>query len=166
MARQRNCSVCINPHREFIEAQLAKGMAYRQIIAEVNAKGGGSLSLSTISYHKNHVVVVDPFEESQAQLVEDLHREMAMAPPTVQPLYMVLIRQLDGIKGMKPSADSVIKAATAIAQITGMRQQQALLLAYADRAFNAGSRPAPTPVPATTVRRALEPGRPGSVAQH
>jgi len=112
-----------------------------------------------MSYHFNHVEMKDPFEWEQEQLVEELHHEMQMAPPTVKTLYMLLIRQIDGIKNAKPSADAIVKTTTAIAQITGMRQQQALLLAYADKMFSGTSR-APAVQPSTTVvRRALEPGR-------
>ena len=104
-----------------------------QIAAELTRRGE-KFSHQNIGLHKrNHLVRENP---ALQQTIQELEQEALMAPPTVAAVYHVLIGQLKMLENARPSAETAIKAAEAISRITGMRTQQALLIAYAERAFN------------------------------
>jgi hypothetical protein len=71
-------------------------------------------------------------------LIGDLTREAASATPTVASLYHAIIHQLRHLDEVKPSGDNLVKAASAINAIAGIRTQQQILLAYMERAFSPG----------------------------
>lgn len=136
---RQGCKTCDSPHADFINERLLAGAEYPAILRALKARGDSSLSTNNLSVHKrNHLVREDPALE---QTIRELEQEAAMAPPTVASVYHVLIGQLRMLENARPSAETAIKAAEAISRITGMRTQQALLIAYAERAFSQGASP-------------------------
>jgi hypothetical protein len=71
------------------------------------------------------------FEEA----IQDLVYASQMAPAEVRPLYAVAIANLRGLKDTKPSQDNLIKALKTIQEMTGMRQEQRLMLEFGRALF-------------------------------
>lgn len=146
IAGRRGCKACEHPDREWIDQKLLAGASDSSVARELTEKGQPFSHVNIAAHRKNHVVREDP---ALQLTIRELEQEAAMAPPTVAAVYQVLISQLRMLENAKPSADTAIKAAEAIARITGMRTQQSLLIAYAERAFNQS----PAPLEATSVRQ-------------
>ena len=67
-------------------------------------------------------------EEARKGLIESF----ALAPPDVKPLFLVAIQNLDGLRSMKPSAAELTRALKTIQEMTGMKNEQRMLLQFAD----------------------------------
>lgn len=80
-----------------------------------------------------------------AEAVVDLHDAMRMAPPEVKPLYAAAIVNLRGLKDTKPSQQHLIQSLKTIQEMTGMRQEQRMMLTFAEAMFQ---KKLPTPLKA------------------
>lgn len=147
---RQGCKACESRHVAWINEQLLAGVSDNAIAKELTARGEKFSHVNIGNHKRSHLVRANAALD---QLVQELEQEARMAPPTVAAVYHVLINQLKSLENAKPSADTAIKAAEAIARITGMRTQQALLIAYAERAFTSSQ---PTALPAATTVRQLE----------
>jgi hypothetical protein len=69
--------------------------------------------------------------EAKAGLLE----QFAIAPPDVKPLVLVALQNLEGLRAMKPSQEHLIKALKTIQEMTGMKNEQRLMLGFAEAMF-------------------------------
>lgn len=75
--------------------------------------------------------------------VEELFVSMRMAPAEVKPLYAAAIRNLRGLAETKPSQQHLIQALKTIQEMTGMKQEQRMMLQFAEAMFaEVGAAPA------------------------
>lgn len=152
IAGRRGCKACESPDHEWIDQKVLAGASDSSIARELTEKGQPFSHVNIATHRKSHVVKEDPALQAT---IKELEQEALLAPPTVGAVYHVLIGQLRMLENARPSADTAIKAAEAISRITGMRTQQALLIAYAERAFNAGASPS-IPAPRAELLRPVE----------
>lgn len=139
---QQLCKTCESPRRAFIEEKLKSSMSLRELTQTLRQLGE-SISREALAQHKkNHMA--PPHAEELEALKQQLVQEAAGAPPTVAVLYHMLIKSLESLNEMKPNADTVVRISKAISEITGMKTQQRLLLAFMEHKF-------PEPLPATTT---------------
>jgi hypothetical protein len=80
-------------------------------------------------------------DDELAATIEELTAEMRSAPATIKPLYAVAIQNLKGLADTKASQQNLIVALRTIHEVTGMKQQQNLMLTFARQMF--GTAPAP-----------------------
>lgn len=80
-------------------------------------------------------VALEGFDAIVAQTVEELTQQMLMAPPEAKALYAVAITNLVNVKQTKPSQQNLIASLKAIAELTGMKMEQKLMLAFAGKMF-------------------------------
>jgi hypothetical protein len=132
----KSCKACASPQLQFIDAQMLAKTPYRVIVAKLS-EVGENFSPANLSNHKPHVragvIEDDPWLEG---VIEELRQEATMAPPTAAAAYHILIHQLKGLKDTPARADVAIKAAEAVAKITGANLKHDFLRAYMAKAFN------------------------------
>lgn len=81
------------------------------------------------------------------EAVTDLFASMRMAPAEVKPLYAAAIRNLRGLADTKPSQQHLISALKTIQEMTGMKQEQRMMLQFAAQMFKKELADAPQKVP-------------------
>lgn len=144
------CKVCLHDETPTLEAigreALDEQISWRAAEREAQPYGISRQSL------KNHMethyakaiersldtellAVESEFDASVNLAVADLFDAMRMAPPEVKPLYMAAIRNLQGLKDTKPSQQHLIMALKTIQEMTGMKQEQRMLLQFAEQMF-------------------------------
>ena len=132
----QNCKCCTSSNREFIEQELQNGTRAR-VIAEELERRGETVSQQNISNHKrNHWTRNDPYSDALEQITRELEQQMRMSTPTLAAAYLVLLRQLDALKHVKVTPDTIVKTAEAITRLGGLKTQNEMLLAYANKAFS------------------------------
>lgn len=67
-----------------------------------------------------------------ATAIRELAENMAIAPAEVKPLYAAAIVNLRGLKDTKPSQQHLIQSLKTIQEMTGMKQEQRLMLTFAE----------------------------------
>jgi hypothetical protein len=72
-----------------------------------------------------------------AAIESELLEKLRMAPTEVKPLYATAIRNLRGLMETKPSQQHLIAALKGIHEITGMRMEQQMMLAFGQKMFGA-----------------------------
>lgn len=77
----------------------------------------------------------DQLDALIAQSIMELAQNMAVAPAEVKPLYAAAIVNLRGLKDTKPSQQHLIQSLKTIQEMTGMRQEQRLMLTFAEAMF-------------------------------
>lgn len=146
-----NCSICTNDHRENLERlgleALQERRSWRSITTETDLTHTAGLR-NHMEKHFTHSLVERAKQEQGDALagflkeaLSELTMAMAVAPTETKPLYAMMIHNLSSLEKTQPSQQSLIAAAKAIHEITGMKMQQRLLLNYAE-AFQ-GALPAP-----------------------
>lgn len=160
MSESSTCKTCNAPDQEHIEAIGLKAMEGR--ISWNQAMK--SLGWTNVAPLKNHMTyhfvapeerelaeVEDQFQESIDEAVSDLFVQMRMAAPEVKPLYATAIQNLRGLRDTKPSQQSLILAMKTIQEMTGMKQEQRLLVQFAEHMFRELPRQAEKALPAPKV---------------
>ena len=151
------CRVCISENRSFIEAEMASGTSEFEVVRILKEERGEDLNRQSIRTHLKHLFPPSPVEpEKLGELLKRLEVEAQSAPPTVAAFYYILIQQMRSLSDMKADAGTAIKAAEAITRVTGMRQQQAFLLAYAQHHWNAPAPIAPVAPLQAELERVLD----------
>jgi len=90
------------------------------------------------NHMEKHVVAVAAAEaDSAAQELmrdyiersrEELLEQFEVVPADIKPLILVAVQNLDGLLLTKPSMETLIKALKTIQEMTGMKQEQRMLL--------------------------------------
>lgn len=71
--------------------------------------------------------------------IEELQEQMRFAPPDVKPFYAIAIRNLSELENTKASQQNLIYALKAIHEVTGMKNEQRLMLDFARHHFGIGA---------------------------
>lgn len=144
------CKVCLSTDSDEVEAigitALAGDISWR---AAERACAEYGISRQSLQNHMEQhytaaiarandtelLAVESEFDASVASSVADLFDSMRMAPPEVKPLYAAAIRNLQGLRDTKPSQQHLIMALKTIQEMTGMKQEQRMLLQFAEQMF-------------------------------
>lgn len=140
------CKVCSSMNSESIEevgTRAVEGViswraAERELAALGHVVARASLQnhMETHYFDKEVREVESEFDAAIAEGVADLFQAMRFAPPEVKPLYAAAIRNLQGLKDTKPSQQHLIMALKTIQEMTGMKQEQRMLLQFAEQMFH------------------------------
>lgn len=90
---------------------------------------------------KVHAHLDDVLGVELAQTETELIEKLRLAPAEVKPLYATAIRNLRGLLETKPSQQHLIAALKGIHEITGMRMEQQMMLAFGAKMFGEISGP-------------------------
>ena len=90
--------------------------------------------------HKHYTAAVieaaaDELDALIADAAVELRTQMQSAPAEVKPLYAAAIVNLKGLKSTKPSQAHLIQSLKTIQEMTGMRNEQRMLLTFMDQMF-------------------------------
>lgn len=136
-----NCKVCNADNRDEIEELGLKALSgefsWRAVGRALDWQNSASIKHHMESHYIEHELreVEDEMQVAINEAVKDLYTQMRVAPPEVKPLYAAAIRNLQGLKDTKPSQQHLIAALKTIQEMTGMRQEQRMMLAFAERMF-------------------------------
>lgn len=158
------CKVCDSDdltHAENLGQQCLTGeLSWRKAALELGVRDTGL---------KNHMlkhVVAPAIAEATAESEDRMYALMAeakaeleaqffIAPPDVKPLILVAIHNLEGLRSTKASQQHLIAALKTVQEMTGMKNEQRMLLGFAKAMF--GSKPEAITIESTPLR-ALEGG--------
>lgn len=135
------CKTCTADNTDELEAVGLRAMAGEISWREAAREVGWTRHQALQTHMNNHYVagaVKEATDELDVLIVEavgDLREAMRMAPAEVKPLYAAAIVNLQGLKNTKPSQQHLIQALKTIQEMTGMRQEQRMMLAYAEQMF-------------------------------
>jgi hypothetical protein len=130
MVKGNECRICVSPNRVYIERLKESGKSYTEMARLVEAEFGERIYTRSFTVHFTKHVKVET-AAYMTGLKEALQHEMELAPPTIAPLYALALRNLEGLEDTKPSQEHLIRALKAIHEITGLRLQQHMLVAFA-----------------------------------
>lgn len=142
------CGVCNSPRQEELEEFAVEAVEGRLSWREVARQLGLSHHNSLKNHMERHWVAPPSAEEQAlqewptlvAQTIEELSDQLRFAPTEVKPFYLIAIQNLKELDRTKPSQTNLINALKAIHEVTGMKMEQRMMLAYAQEMF--GSTPA------------------------
>lgn len=157
------CKVCDSDKESELEAlglEASRGKrSWRSLEPVIKPYGVTRFSL------KNHMerhyvsaveateaVILDSYEGLVLEAVRDLTDAMKSAAPEVKPLYAVAIRNLQELHNTKPSQQHLVNALKAIQDVTGMKSEQRMMLAFAERMFGAALGDGSVPIPAALIQ--------------
>lgn len=138
------CQVCNSTDQASIEECGVRALSGELSWRAAAEKAGLKYSQPLRVHMENHYV--SPEREAAAQAVDayvglldelcnDLIAEMELAPANVKPLYLVAIHNARELRNTKPSQQNLITALRTIQEMTGMKQQQQLMLTFAKAHF-------------------------------
>lgn len=84
-------------------------------------------------------LALSEFDELVGLTIEELTEQWRFAPPEVKPFYAIAIKNLSGLDMTKPSQQNLVNALKAIHEVTGMKQEQRLMLEFARHQFGIGA---------------------------
>lgn len=134
------CSVCTHADRELAETAgaeaLAGAISWRQAALPFGVRH------EQLKRHMEaHVVApaeaelseqeASEFDALVARAKDGLLEQFDYLPPDIRPLLLIATHNLDGIKRSRASMETLIKALKAIQEMTGMKQEQRLMLEMA-----------------------------------
>lgn len=139
------CKICLDPDTALIEEfgreAEAGTYSWREAERRLAARGTPFTRRSLVTHMQKHVaaaeekLVDDEFDRQIEMAVEDLFRAMRHAPAEVKPMYLAAIRNARGLKDTKPSQQHLIMALKSIQEMTGMKQEQRMMLVFAEAMF-------------------------------
>lgn len=144
MPFSEKCSICNSERKDELEAiglaAVDGRISWREAARQGDLTHGQGLKNHMESHYESALDQVvaeleqelqDEFAETERELLENLR----LAPAEVKPLYLLAIRNLRGVMETKPSQQHLIAALKGIHEITGMRQEQQMLLAFGRKMF-------------------------------
>ena len=144
------CSICEDDNQIEMEAVAKRAVdgliSWREAARQCNlthAQGlKNHMERHFVSERDNLISALDDelgvaLAETETELLEKLR----FAPAEVKPLYATAIRNLRGLMETKPSQQHLIAALKGIHEITGMRMEQQMLLAFGQKMFGEVERP-------------------------
>lgn len=154
------CGICNSERLEELEALAAEAVegniSWREAARQLGLSHHNSL--------KNHMErhwtpplapqeqALQDWPELVAQTIQELSDQMRFAPTEVKPFYLIAIQNLKNLDQTKPSQKNLIDALKAVHEVTGMKMEQRMMLAFAQEMF--GTSPA---VVEATVIKEIEP---------
>jgi len=149
------CSIC--EHENAVELEVYGRQAMDGTISWREAARRGNLTHAQgLKNHmerhfvsetdKVHAHMDDVLGMELAATEQELIEKLRLAPAEVKPLYATAIRNLRGLLETKPSQQHLIASLKGIHEITGMRMEQQMMLAFGARMFGEVSGPEPVEV--------------------
>jgi len=153
------CKTCGSPDQESIEELGRQALAGTLSWTKAAAQAG--VTRGALQNHMAEHVVAPAIAaaESEAKsemelLIADakkgLMSQFYMAPDDVKPLILVAIHNLEQLPSTKPTQEQLIRSLKTIQEMTGMKNEQRMLLGFAQAMFK------PKPVDSTRIVPALE----------
>lgn len=150
------CKVCCADNTEDIELAglraLSGELSWRAAAREV-----GWTNFASIKRHMEvHYIaartreVEDDMQKYIEEAVSDLLGQFAIAPPEVKPLLLAAIHNIRELRNTKPSQQHLIQALKTVQEMTGMKQEQRMMLMFAEKMF--GEVPSPAELPILVVK--------------
>lgn len=124
------CRIGESPNRVLIERLKEDGKSYRYIQELIKERFDEVIYNRSFTEHFSRHVSVDTADYIK-KIRQNLEAELAVAPPTIAPLYAVALRNLEGLEETKASQEHLIRALKAIHEITGLQLQQRMLVTFA-----------------------------------
>jgi len=134
------CQVCLHDERDALEGvgrqALAGALSWREASRQT-----GVPHMSLKNHMEKHFVAEaaaeanEALNEDIAKTIRELRQKAALAPVEVQPFYFVAIKNLEGLSDTKASQQHLLAALKGIHEVTGMRMEQQVLLAFAAQHF-------------------------------
>lgn len=135
------CKTCSATNQDELEAVGLRALSGEISWAEAARLAGFTRQQALQNHMEKHYVTAvveeakDELDGLIAEAVVDLQQAMRLAPPEVKPLYAAAIVNLRGLAQTKPSQQHLIQALKTIQEMTGMRQEQRMMLVYAEQMF-------------------------------
>lgn len=146
------CKTCLAENQDEMEAVALRAMTGEISWREV-ARQLGLTHHSTIKNHMEQHYVVhqqrvveDDMSRYIEEAVQDLLSKFAVSPPEVKPLILAAIHNVRELRDTKPSQQHLIMALKAIEEMTGMKQEQRMMLLFAEKMFGEVAAPEDLPV--------------------
>lgn len=147
------CKTCESPDQEAIEA-LGR-QAIEGTLSWTKAAAQAGVTRGALRNHMTEHVVAPAIAEAQAaaesemeqligQAKQGLLDQFYIAPDDVKPLILVAIHNLEQLPSTKPTQEQLIRSLKTIQEMTGMKNEQRMLLGFAKAMFG------PTPVASTS----------------
>lgn len=143
------CKVCSALNIDDIEAAglraLSGELSWRAVGREVDMTNYASIK----NHMENHYVaavaraVDDDMQRYIEEAVTELKAQFAISPPEVKPLILAAIHNVRELRNTKPSQQHLIQSLKTIQEMTGMKQEQRMMLLFAEKMF--GEVPSPAP---------------------
>jgi len=157
---QTTCGVCKSDRLEELEDLAVEAVEGRLSWREVARQLGLGHHQSLKNHMERHwTAPLAPTEQALqewpqlvAQTIQELSDQMRFAPIEVKPFYLIAIQNLKGLDLTKPSQANLINSLKAIHEVTGMKMEQRMMLAFAQEMFESS----PAEVEAVVVRE-IEP---------
>jgi hypothetical protein len=155
------CKVCVSIDQDAIEASGLRALA-GEISWRACAREIGWTNYHSVKNHmENHYVraqeravqaATDAEHDDMTAYIEDAVRELqgqfAVSPPEVKPLILAAIHNIRELRNTKPSQQHLIQSLKTIQEMTGMKQEQRMMLLFAERMFGeVGAPPVPPALP-------------------
>lgn len=145
------CKICLADNQEEQEAMgllaISGEISWREAVRRLGLSHHASLQ----NHMKNHYIVaqqrevLDDFDRYVEEAVADLLQQFAVAPPEVKPLLLAAVHNIRELRDTKPSQQHLIASLKAIQEMTGMKQEQRMMLLFAERMFGEVAAPADLP---------------------
>lgn len=136
------CKTCLADNQDELEALGLRAMA-GEISWRSAAKLAGYGHYMPLRNHmeqhyvqQRQPVVLDEMGRYIEEAVADLLGQFSVAPPEVKPLILAAIHNIRELRDTKPSQQHLIMALKTIQEMTGMKQEQRMMLLFAERMFN------------------------------
>lgn len=162
MPRATACKVCNATNQEELEAigleAMDESISWREAARRADFTHHAGFKNHMVEHYVDRQVraaeeeAADETDRLINQTVIELRDAMRIAPIDVKALYAAAIHNLLGLKQTKPSQQHLIMALRSIQEMTGMKNEQRLLLQFAEHMYAtlpaAAEKALPAPVPA------------------
>ncbi len=135
------CKTCEAENRDEQEETALEAVNNRISWREAARKLGLGHHQSLKNHMERHfagLLSLDPTEQV-AYLIEEnikeLQEQLALAPPEIKPFFFMIIHNLRGLAGTKPSQQALNASLKAIHEVVGMKTQNRLMMDFAMAAF-------------------------------
>lgn len=135
------CKTCLADNQSEQEAMgllaMAGEISWREAVRRLGLNHHAPLQ----NHMRNHYVVAqqqvvdDDFDKLVAEATADLQQQFVLAPPEVKPLILAAIHNIRELRSTKPSQQHLIMALKTIQEMTGMKQEQRMMLLFAEKMF-------------------------------
>lgn len=142
------CATCAAPNQAELEAIGLEALEERTSWREAARRAGFSHHAGFKNHMEKHYVQAavrvaqDEFEaliaEAEYELLQQFH---GTADASAKALYLVALQNLRGLRETKPSQQHLVNALKTIAELTGMKAEQKLMLQFSKSFFKQAPAP-------------------------
>lgn len=135
------CKTCLADNQEEQEAlgllAMSGEISWREAVRRLGLGHHAPLQ----NHMRQHYVVArqaeveDDFDKLVKEATADLMTQFSLAPPEVKPLILAAIHNIRELRDTKPSQQHLIMALKTIQEMTGMKQEQRMMLLFAEKMF-------------------------------